>query len=31
VIMWVVGSLVFLVPAVFVTVHLVQRGARPRV
>jgi putative membrane protein len=31
VIMWVVGSLVFLVPAVFVTVHLLQRETRPRV
>jgi putative membrane protein len=31
VIMWVVGSLVFLVPAVVLTVHLLQRGARPRV
>jgi putative membrane protein len=30
VIMWVVGSLVFLIPAVIVTVHLVQRGTRLR-
>jgi cytochrome c oxidase assembly factor CtaG len=30
VIMWVVGSLVFLIPAVFVTVRLLQREARPR-
>jgi putative membrane protein len=30
VIMWVVGSLVFLIPAVVVTVHLVQRGTRLR-
>jgi putative membrane protein len=31
VIMWVVGSLVFLIPTVVITVHLVQLGARPRV
>jgi len=31
VIMWVVGSLVFLIPAVFVTVNLLQQGTRPRV
>jgi putative membrane protein len=30
VIMWVVGSLVFLIPAVFATMHLVQRGTRLR-
>jgi putative membrane protein len=30
VIMWVVGSLVFLIPAVIVTIHLVQRGTRLR-
>jgi putative membrane protein len=30
VIMWVVGSLGFLIPAVIVTVHLVQRGTRLR-
>jgi putative membrane protein len=30
VIMWVVGSLVFLIPAVIVTMHLVQRGTRLR-
>jgi cytochrome c oxidase assembly factor CtaG len=30
VIMWVVGSLVFLVPAVFLTVQLLHRGSKPR-
>jgi putative membrane protein len=30
VIMWVVGSLVFLIPAVIITMHLVQRGTRLR-
>ena len=31
VIMWVIGSLVFLVPAVFLTVSLLQQDSRPRV
>jgi putative membrane protein len=31
VIMWVIGSMVFLIPAVFVTVNLLQQGKRPRV
>jgi cytochrome c oxidase assembly factor CtaG len=31
VIMWVVGSLVFLIPAVVLTAHLLQRGVRRRV
>jgi putative membrane protein len=30
VIMWVIGSLVFLVPAVFITVRLLQQESRPR-
>jgi putative membrane protein len=30
VIMWVVGSLVFLIPAIIITVHLMQRSSRPR-
>jgi putative membrane protein len=30
VIMWVVGSVVFLIPAVLITMHLVQRGSRLR-
>ena len=30
VIMWVLGSLVFLVPAVLITVHLLQRDSRLR-
>ena len=31
VIMWVVGSLVFLIPAVFITVSLLQQDSNPRV
>lgn len=31
VIMWVVGSLVFLIPAVFITVSLLQQDSKPRV
>ena len=30
VIMWVIGSLVFLIPAVLITVNLLQQGTRPR-
>jgi cytochrome c oxidase assembly factor CtaG len=31
VLMWVIGSLIFLVPAVFLTVKLLQRDQTPRV
>ena len=31
VIMWVVGSLVFLIPAIFITVKLLQQDSKPRV
>ena len=31
VIMWVVGSLVFLIPAVFITVRLLQKESKPRI
>jgi len=30
VIMWVIGSLVFLIPAILITVNLLQQGTRPR-
>jgi cytochrome c oxidase assembly factor CtaG len=30
VIMWVIGSMVFLIPAVFITVRLLQQDSRPR-